>query len=196
MKIKLNSKDLINVGIFTLLYYIVAMIVIHIAFVPVIQLASMPLMALLCAPIYLVFVAKVGKFGGILLMGLICTALPGLVVFGSVTCFLVGFLFFVIAEFIAKIGKYKSQKFNNLSYVVVSFWSFGFLGMPWTAGEYFHKVCIDGGYSVEWADGVIAAATPLNLVIMLAATVVMAYVSIFFAKRLFRKHFNKAGILA
>ena len=192
---KLTSKDLINIGIFTALYFLVAIIVVHIAFVPALQLISMPLVGLLTGPIYLLFIAKIGKFGGVLVMGIFISVISGLVVFGRVWCFLIGLAFFIVAELIAYIGKYKNQKLNNLSFIVVSFWSFGVLGLPWTASEFFHKVCVDGGYPTEWADGVIAVATPLNLVLMLSATLVTALISIVFTKMIFKKHFKKAGIV-
>ena len=104
-------------------------------------------------------------------------------------------LFFIAGDFIASLGKYKNNKLNNLSFLVVSFWTIGEAGLPWVAGQFFYDLSIKGGYTVEWADGVKALSTPLNLVLMILAVVVCAFVSILFSNSLFKKHFKKAGII-
>ena len=83
----------------------------------------------------------------------------------------------------------------NLSFIVVSFWTIGEGGLPWFAGKFFHELSVAGGYSVEWADGVDALATPLNLSLMITGVIVCSVISILFSNKLFKKHFKKAGIV-
>ena len=192
---KLKSKDLINIGIFTALYMLLAILVMSIALTPILQIITMPLLSLLGAPIYLLYIAKVDKFGAITIMGFICSAISGLFVFGSVLCFLVCFIFFVFAELIAFAGKYKNNKLNNLSYIIVSFWTVGVAGLPWTAKEFFREISLAGGYTEEWLQGVERLATTQVLIYVIIAMIIGSIISMFFSNRLFKKHFKKAGIL-
>ena len=192
---KLNSKDLINIGIFTAIYIALMIIVSGFVITPVLQLLMMPVMALLGAPVYLLYIAKVGKFGAITITGFLFSALVGLLVYANVYCFLVNFVFFVIAEIIAFIGKYKSKKLNMLSYIFAMFSTIGEAGLPWVAQEYFHELSVASGYSEEWASGLDKLATPLNLALMIGGTVICAIISCVFAKNIFKKHFKKAGIV-
>ena len=195
MNTKLNSKDLINIGVFSAIYLLVILVISGIVVTPILQILMMPLMALFTGPVYLLYLAKVGKFGAVTITGLLGSALVGLLVYGNVYCFLVNVLFFIAADLIAYSGKYKNSKLNNLSFLVVSFWTIGEAGLPWAAGEFFYDLSIKSGYTVQWADGVKALATPLNLVLMIIAVIACGVVSILFSNRLFKKHFKKAGII-
>ena len=192
---KLNSKDLISVGVFTAMYLLVIIVISGLVITPVLQIMMMPLMALFTGPVYLLYLAKVGKFGSVMITGVLGSAIVGLLVYGNVYCFLVNMIFFVIAEFIAFAGKYKNNKLNQLSFIVVSFWTIGEAGLPWAAGKYFYDLSIKSGYTVEWADGVDALATPLNLGLMIAGVIVCSIISILFSNKLFKKHFKKAGLV-
>ena len=192
---KLTSKDLITIGIFSAIYIATLVIISGFVIIPVLQIAMMPVMALVTGPIYLLFLARLGKFGGILIMGFLTSALVGLLVYGNVYCFLVNMLFFVLGEVIAFIGKYKSDLCNGISFIVSSFSVIGEAGLPWVAGKYFYDLSIKSGYTQEWASGVDALATPFNLGIMVVATVICGVFSILLAKSMFKKHFKKAGII-
>ena len=192
---KLNSKDLINIGVFSAIYIVVNVIISGFVITPILQFVMMPVMALMCAPIYLLYIAKVGKFGAILITGLLFSALVGLLVYGNIYCFLVNMLFFIIAELIAFSGKYKNKKLNALSYIFAVSSAIAEAGLPWIAGKYFYNLSIESGYTVEWAEGVDKLATPLNLAIMIFAIIVCALLSIAFSSKMFKKHFKKAGIV-
>ena len=192
---KLNSKDLINIGVFTAVYIVVNIIISGFVITPTLQFFMMPAMALLCGPIYLLYIAKVGKFGAILITGLLFSVLVGLLVYGNVFCFLANMAFFIIAEFIAFLGKYKNKKLNAISYIFAVFSAIAEAGLPWVAGKYFYDLSIASGYSVEWAEGVNKMATPLNLVIMIVLIIACGLLSVGFSSKMFKKHFKKAGIV-
>ena len=195
MNNKLNTKDLINVGIFTALYLVAMIIVSGIVVVPILQILMLPIMALICGPIYLLYIAKVGKPFSVLITGFIGSLFVGLLVYSNVQCFLINMFFVILAEIIVNIGKYKNMKLNYLSYIVMSFWPIGEAGLPWIATKYFHELSVISGYSEEWASGVDALATPLNLVLMIIATIICAIISIQFSNKMFKKHFRKAGLI-
>ena len=191
----MNSKDLINIGIFSTLYLVANIICSSLVIVPIMQIVMLPLAALICAPIYLLYIAKVGKKGSILALGLIYSTVSGLLVFGNVFCFLVNLIFFLFSEGIACIGKYKNEKLNNLSYMVAIFSTLGEVGILWYDFDYYYSVTVASGYSVEFAKGLEAFTSLRVFSLMVVATIICSLFSIWIAKRLFNKHFKKAGII-
>lgn len=192
---KLNSKDYINIGIFTALYLLATIAVSGIVVVPILQILMLPIIALVCGPIYLLYILKVPKFGALTITGIIGSALVGLLVYANVYCFIINISIFLLAELVAYLGKYKSRKLNNLSYIIASFWAIGEAGLPFFYGKYFYDLSVKSGYSVAWAQGVNDLATTTNLLLMILATVICAIISIKFSESIFKKHFKKAGII-
>ena len=76
--------------------------------------------ALLTGPIYLLMIAKVPKFGPILILGIllaIITFVTGMYWLWSLACIGVA----ISGELIAAIGKYKNISINIVSYIVLHF---------------------------------------------------------------------------
>lgn len=192
---QLQGKDFIFVGIFTALFLAVTVIVSGFAVLPILQVLVPVICALLCGPIYLLYLAKVGKPFAITILGLICSAFVGLLVYGNVFCFLVNMVVFVAAELIARAGDYKQFRLNAISYFVVAFWTMGESGTFWFFKDYAAEISLSGGYTQGWVDGVAKLSTPTSFVIIMISTALAAILSIFFAKQMFKKHFKKAGIV-
>lgn len=192
---KLQGKDFIFVGIFTALFLAITVIVSGFAFLPILQVLVSPICALLCAPVYLLYLAKVSKPFAIIILGVICSAFVGLLVYGNIFCFLVNMIIFIAAELLAKAGGYKSFKLNAISYFVVAFWTMGESGTFWFFKDYAAQISINGGYTQEWVDGVSRLTTPLSFIIVMVGIGVAAIFSIVFANQMFKKHFKKAGII-
>jgi hypothetical protein len=105
------------VGIFTSIFLAITIIVSGCAFLPILQIMVSPVCTLLYAPVYLLYLAKVGKPLSIIILGFICSAFVGLLVYGNIFCFLVNMIIFIVAELIAKAGVYKNFKLNAISYL-------------------------------------------------------------------------------
>jgi energy-coupling factor transport system substrate-specific component len=192
---KLQGKDFIFVGIFTSIFLAITIIVSGCAFLPILQIMVSPVCTLLYAPVYLLYLAKVGKPLAIIILGFICSAFVGLLVYGNIFCFLVNMIIFIVAELIAKAGVYKNFKLNAISYFVVSFWTMGESGSFWFFKDFAAELSLNGGYTQEWVDGVSRLSTPLSFIIVIVAIAIAAIISIIFAKKMFKKHFKKAGII-
>lgn len=192
---KLQGKDFIFVGIFTALFLAITVIVSGVAVLPILQILVSPICALLCAPIYLLYLAKVGKPFAILILGFICSAFVGLLVYGNVFCFLVNMVVFMAAEFMAGRGGYESFRFNALSYFIAAFWTMGESGTFWFFKDYAAEVSLSGGLTQEWVDGVSRLATFTSFTLVMIGIGVAALLSIAFANQMFKKHFRKAGIV-
>lgn len=194
MNNKLVVRDFVSIGIFSAIYIIIYMLLATLGFIPILQMAMMPIGALLCAPLYMLLIARTQKPFCISIMGLLCAVIVGILFYGNVYVALVNLAFPLIAELIAYMGRYKSFRWNTVSYAVMSLWVIGQMGTYWFARDWIYELTVSSGYSVAFADGMLRLATPLGLVIMLAATVIGSVASAFIAKSMLKKHFTRAGI--
>ena len=194
MENKLTTKDLITIGIFSAIYIVVYIILSAVLFTPLLFMLMIPIGALLMGPIYLLYIARTQKPGAIAIMGFINAFLMGFLFFGNILVALVNFGFALLAELFAYLGKYKSFKWNTLSYCFMSFWVIGQLGSYWVARDWIRELTISSGYPASHADGILSLATPLNLVLLITGTIISAVVSAFIANGMLKKHFVRAGI--
>ncbi|MEM7331385.1 MAG: MptD family putative ECF transporter S component [Chloroflexota bacterium] len=194
MKIKLKTSDLITIGIFSAIYIISYAILSGVLFTPFLFFIMMPLGALLMGPVYMLFIARTQKLGAITIMGFLAATLIGFLVYGNIFIMLVNFGIALVAELLAYVGQYKSFKWNTASYSVMSLWIIGEQGPYWVAKEWMRNLTINSGYTAEYADGMLALATPLNLVILIVLTIICAIISAYVANRMLKKHFVRAGI--
>ena len=119
---KLTIPDLISVGVFTAIYFVLVTIAtFSCALLPGVGNILLPAVAaLISGSVYMLLAAKLQKFGGITIMGLVM----GLFFFVSghfVLSFAANIICGVAADLVAAAGKYRSKKLLLASYVVFSF---------------------------------------------------------------------------
>ena len=119
---KLTVPDLISVGVFTALYFVlVTVATFACALLPGVGNILLPAVAaLISGSVYMLPAAKLQKFGGITIMGLVM----GLFFFVSghfVLSFAANIICGVAADLVAAAGKYRSKKLLLASYVVFSY---------------------------------------------------------------------------
>ena len=68
---KLKGKDLINIGIFTAIYFVVIMALAMLGFIPIFMPTYSVLMPLLGGIVFMLFLTKVRKFGMVWIMTII-----------------------------------------------------------------------------------------------------------------------------
>ena len=110
MSNKLQAKDLINLGLFTVLYFVIGCCVaIPIGFVPIFMPILGALWALITGIPFMLFLTRVKKFGMVTIMGILSGLLMGLTGMGFWGV-LTGAIFGLISDLILKSGGYKSVK--------------------------------------------------------------------------------------
>ena len=191
---KLKSKDLILIGIFTALLYSVSLLTAFVAVVPMGTIISGAVYGLLAAPIYMLYISKIKKPFVITITGVFCS-LMGLMSFTKISIALITFVFFLLADVIAAIKKYESYKFNTFSYLVFSLWTLGVQGAYWYMQDFMVDFSLSSGMEQSWLDTMVKLATPVNFVIMVLATIICAYIGTLFAKLMFKNHFKKSGMV-
>lgn len=193
---KMKGKDLITIGIFSAIYFVInfafmLMGAIH----PIFWILMPGLIALFTGVPYLLMVSKVQKPGAVLLMGFI----TALIYFATGQFTLIILITFVIAcglgELVRYITKYSSFNGNMISFVC---YSLGMLGSPlpiWLFKESFLAQITEQGMSADYVSSLDALASPAMLVVLIAAPIVGGILGALIAKVLFKKHFEKAGIV-
>lgn len=193
---KLQIKDLVTIGIFSAIYFVVNLIVMVCGGIsPIIWIFMPAIIGLLCGVIFMLMTAKVKKFGAILIMSII-TALIYFATGQFTVVLLVSFaIVSIIAEFIRRGFGYKSFTGNLIAYVI---FSLGMTGSPlpiWLFGDSFLKSIMEQGMSTSYVEGLKTLTSTGMLVSMYVATFITALIGGFIGKSMLKKHFKKAGIV-
>ena len=190
---KIEAKDLITLGIFTVIYFVIGAALSVLVAIPIIVPFFPALWALINGTVFMLYSTKVEKFGLITLMAVISGLLVGFTGMGF-WCVPAGLIFGIIGDAIMKKGKYRNLKLNLLGYGVFSLWTSGSL-IPWvffandTAQRY-----AEGGYGLEYGAEVMAYTPWWSLIIFLGLNFVCGLIGGIIGKKLMKKHFEKAGI--
>lgn len=188
----LKPKDLINIGIFTALYFIIIMAVAMLGYVPI----FIPLLVVICPLVggipYMLYITKVGHFGMVFVMGTILGILMGLGGMG-VYAFVTGPVFGLLADFVLRSGKYSSAGRAVISHGVLSLWLIGnYIPIVVNRASYFAGIA--SGFGQEYADTLSSYIPDWSLLPLAAAAFVAGCIGAVIGKKLLRKHFERAGI--
>lgn len=191
-KKKIGVKDLINTGIYTVIYLVLFIVVGMLSFVPIFSFLFPIVIAILCGIPFVLFLTKVKAFGMITIMG----TLLGLIVFAMGQGFyaiITGVVCGFIADLIHKAGEYKSWKLMIVSFCVFSEWVIGSMLPMWIMKDSFFESTRE-----MQGDAFVDALEPLitvgGLALIIVLTVVGALVGAFIGKAVLKKHFVRAGI--
>ncbi|MBR3736675.1 MAG: MptD family putative ECF transporter S component, partial [Lachnospiraceae bacterium] len=121
---KMTVKDLITVGIFTVIYFVIFFICAMTGMIPVMAVFYPVLIALIAGIPCVLFFTTVQKFGMITIMAVLTAVLLFLMGYGYPGIF-TGLAFGLIADFIMKSGNYKSFAKMVIGYVIFSEWVIG-----------------------------------------------------------------------
>ena len=192
----MTGKDIITVGIFSAIYF-----VINFAFMllsglhPLLWILMPGLIAIFAGIPFLMMCTKVPKTGAVVLMGFI-TALIYFVTGQFTVVILIAFaVSCILAELCRICSHYRSFRGNALAHV---FFSLGMIGSPlpvWIMRDSFLAQISQQGMPEAYVSTLAALTSPGMIVVLVGAPIIGAILGILLAKGMFRKHFEKAGIL-
>ena len=193
---RLTIPDLISIGVFTALYFVcVTVATFASALVAGFGTIFLPAVAaLVCGCVYMLIVARVGKFGGITVMG----AVMGLFLFVSghfALSFVASLVFPIAADLIARTGRYRSRAGILASYVVFSYGLTGPILPLWFMKDAYVASLEARGKDAAYIDALFAHISMGSFVVAMLAIAVCALLGGWFGQRMMRKHFAKAGIV-
>ncbi len=188
---RLQGKDLINVGVFTAMYFVIVFAVALLGYIPI----FMPLLCVLVPIVggipFMLFLTKVKKFGMIWIMSVIMGILMLLTGMGFYSI-LVGAVSGLIAELIYKSGDYRSASKAVLTSGVFSIWVWGnFIPLFLNIDAYFST---RQGYGQEYIDALTRLMPPWMCPVLLIAAFLSGLIGGLLGKAALKKHFQKAGI--
>ncbi|MBW3094528.1 MptD family putative ECF transporter S component [Bifidobacterium sp. 64T4] len=193
---RLTIPDLITIGVFTALYFVlvaVATLFSSVALAGFGMILLPAVSALISGCVYMLLVARVGKFGGISIMGIVV----GLFLFISghfILSFAASVVFPVAADLVARAGGYKSKAGILASYVVFSYGLTGPILPLWFMKDAYVASLEARGKDTAYIDGVFANINMGTFALSMIAILVCALAGGWFGQRMMRKHFVKAGI--
>lgn len=190
---RLNGKDLINIGLFTVLYFVLVMLGSFIGFVPYL----IPALAVVCPLLggipYMLFLTRVKKFGMVTIMA----TLIGFALFlggMGILALPAGMLFGFIADLYMKTGDYKSVRKGIIGYGIFSMTIIGnYLPIVLNRAAYTENL-IAGGYGAEYASTLMMVMPDWILPVLLVVCFVSGIAGGFIGKLALKKHFEKAGM--
>lgn len=193
MNNKIQAKDLINVGLFTVIYFVLGCCVaIPIGMVPIFLPILGTLWVIITGIPFMLFLTRVKKFGMITLMAVLSGLLMGFTGMGFFGVPL-GLVFGLLGDFIVKSGEYKSIKRGILGYAIFSLWMVGtYIPMYFMADN--ARADFASQFSEDYADKVMSVMPMWSFILVVASIFIFAIVGGLIGKALLKKHFKKAGI--
>lgn len=190
---KLSVKDLINVGLFSVIYFIMFTISGILGYIPI-CVVILPLIAGILGGIpFVLFVIKEQKFGAVTLMGVIAGLFTFLV--GQTWLSIVfGLVFGLLADLIMRSGQYKSWTKNVLGYSVFTLWTVGTMLPMWIMRETFFAGYKENGGTDAYINAVMKLTPDYMILIVIVLALVGGFLGAFLGKSVLKKHFEKAGI--
>lgn len=190
---KLKSKDLIIAGAFAALYVVALFLTVScMGFIPLLYLMAPFFMSIVLGPIYMLYVMKVPKTGAILILSVVVglvTSLGGMW-FTFIWCIVIG----LIAEIIARAGKYRSRKWYAASFVLFACTNMGPFWALIIAKDAFLQSCV-GYYGQEYANTLDALVTDWVVVALIGIAILGGILGAALGTKLLKKHFQKAGVV-
>ena len=196
MKKNLLTRDYISIGIFSLIYFVIAFVIGGIAQMTPLTFPFMPMaVALFAGSIFMLYTAKIPKRGSVCILGV----LAGILLFITGMFWMMSVFFIIfgfIADFVCSSGEFRSFKRILLAYCIFALSPMGaYIPMVIIPAQFDEFMQTKG--DVSSFTGVINAIRLNWWVIpgMILGTVICAIIGGLIGKKLLRKHFEKAGIV-
>lgn len=188
----LNIKDLITVGIFSVINIILIFTFGMLGYIPILMLGLPIIGALVWGIPFMLFLTRVNKFGMITLMGLII----GIVMFLSGHTWIPIIVYTItglIADIIIKTKDYSSIKTSIIGYAV---FAVGLIGnmLPFFILRDYYISAMNASMGAEYVNFITPFLQYPFLIILVILTFIAGLISGYIGKLVLKKHFEKAGM--
>ncbi len=189
---KLKVKDLVTIGVFTVIYFVLMFSVGMIGLVPILFLVYPTILGLVTGTPIMLFMAKVRKPWALFILGMISP----LVMFAMGHTYVlptISLIVMLLAELIRRKGGYKSFKYEMISFAVFNTWICGSLmQMLLAKKKYIELSMMMGKDYVQTLERLI---TYPNMVLVYIGAVLGGIGGAYIGRKILKKHFIKAGIV-
>ncbi|HEN4332716.1 TPA: MptD family putative ECF transporter S component [Streptococcus agalactiae] len=192
---KLQVKDLIMIGVFSALYFVLNMVGgMPFAMNPILTFYQPMGSAFLSGIIFMFLIAKAPKRGTITILSVIMCILrfaTGMHWAMGVGTLIAG----IIAEIIAGSKNYKNKKMNMLSFGIFALGDIGTFLVYFINPESWSNAMIKKGTDISYIESMNAAAANWMIYVIVIGTFLVALLSAWIGMKLLKKQFEKAGIV-
>lgn len=188
---KLKVKDLVTIGIFAVIYFIVMFGVGMIGMIPILFLIYPTILGIVSGVIVMLFMAKEQKPWALFIFGM----LTPLVMFAMGHTYVVpvhALVVMLIAELVRRGGNYRSFKYNAIAFGIFNMWICGSLMQMLLAKEKYLEMCAMMGS--DYTQALEKLITYPHMAIVCAGAFVGGIVGAWIGRAMLKKHFIKAGI--
>ncbi|PHK49673.1 MptD family putative ECF transporter S component [Staphylococcus edaphicus] len=192
-KSKIDVKDLINIGLFTAVYFIFIAPPGILGIIPIFMLLLPAMIGLVGGIPIMLLITKTQKFGALTICGIVVSLLLAIMGHPWIALIL-SVPVIIIADSIMAMGRYKSWKLNSVGYIVFSFWPIGNL-LPFYFMRNSYLAFIQDKYGTNYEATVEGLFSIGMIPVILLTTIVGAWIGIYIAKSILKKHFKRAGII-
>ncbi len=189
---KLRTKDIITLGIFSVLFAVVLFLFAAVMGIfPIAFLFYSTLGAIPCGIIYMYVITKISKGGTIIIMTTVISIIYFLMgTYGLAPLY--GFAGGIIAEIISYSSKYKSFWKNTIGYTVYTtcLW-FGFMSPMILSTNSYIEQTLAAGYAQDYVISMVSFITGPLFFVALGATIIGGLLGGLFGRKMLKKHFEK-----
>lgn len=192
MNNKIVTKDLINIGIFTAIYFILFFGVGMVGFIPIFMVLLPFLCSLVTGIPFMLFLTKVNKFGMITIMG---TLLGGAMIITGhhwIVIFL-GFICGFLADIIMKSGDYREWKKILIGFCVFSQWLIGGMIPMFVMRDSFFEN-LRKSYGDSYTNTLLELTPNWMFIVLIILGIIGSILGAYIGKNSLKKHFKRAGI--
>lgn len=193
----MKTKDIITTGIYTALYFVFlclgTLLSVLLAYSANMKYAP-AFIALLAGTVYMLLIAKIKKFGCLILMSAVISVfffMSGHFAFS----FLPNLISGILADIIAKFGKYENKLYNLISYIVFSFGNLGPVIMMWVVRDAYIEHLVAIGKDTSYINEVMVNSDFSNVAWLSLTIIIGGLLGGLFGQYMLKKHFNKAGMV-
>ena len=191
---KLRIKDLVTIGVFTVIYFVLFFVAGMVGIIPILYLAYPTLAGIITGIVVMLFMAKVQKPWGLFLLGLICSLI--VIAMGNTYIIVIhAVISMVIAELLRKKGEYRSFKYNMLSFAIFNTWICGFLMQILLAKDKVIELAETRGMGHDYIMKLITLLNFRSMILVYIGAIVGGIFGAYVGKVFLKKHFEKAGIV-
>lgn len=189
----LKIKDLVLIGVFAVIYFVIMFAVGMIGLVPILFLVYPTILGIVSGSVIMLFMAKVNKPWGLFILGM----LSPLIMFGAGHSYIVpihALIVMSIAELIRYLGKYKSFRMDMFAFAIFNTWICGSLMQMLLVKEEYMKLSMQM-MGEEYTSALERLITYPNMLLVYIGAILGGILGAFIGRLMLRKHFEKAGIV-
>lgn len=189
---KLKIKDLVTIGVFAIICFVVMFVVGMMGVVPILFLIYPTVLGVVSGTIVMLFMAKEQKPWALFIMGIL-QPLAMFVMGQTYVIVLHSIVVFLIAEALRRAGNYNSFRYNMLAFAVYNTWICGsMMQMIWAKEKYIelHKMM-----GKEYVESIERLITYPHMALVYLGAIVGGIIGAYIGRGLLKRHFTKAGIV-